>query len=403
MTLDARNEKLLKDSYYRVKVFQDSWEKIESMDPAAVIDNPLVPVTITMSTESDNEHETSQTSPSYIPGRMGTGLPIDGQEQLSVTYPISRLHVQAVRTPEGGPLLQDIQRWGTTIGNEFILLFQRNMRDTLRNLALLRIQIVQIIVLILLLGLVFLQLGHSQTDIQNRIGVLFFFVINITFTIISPILNIFPLEKKIISRERAAGSYRSFSVFVAKALSLLPTLFIINTIYATALYWMVGLKSNAGAFFSFLVYIWALILVALSLGLVIGSFSKNQQMAQILGPTVVIIFVIFGGNFVNPSSIPGYLVWIFWISPIQYIYKALMQNEFYGSTFTCDSAAMGCITNGEQIIERYDLANPSKWVCFLVVLGMTLFYLLLGFVGVKVNTAPKRQKILADKMTTVNN
>lgn len=280
------------------------------------------------------------------------------------------------------------RQWANGIIQETSILFTRSLKETMRDKQRLIATLIQTISLTAIFGLVFLQLGFSQQSIQNRVGLLFFIVINITFTVISPIVNEFPLEKRIIRKERESSSYRTLSLFIARILSGIPILLLANLIYSSGIYWMTGLKSNAGAFFIYLITITITVLFAQSYGLLIGAIADTPQVAQLIGPTFLVILVVFGGNFVNIETLPSYLVWIYWISPIHYSYQALMINEFSGLSFSCGDVGVGCIESGDAVLQRYGMSNLGLWTCILVLAGLTIFCYVVGGLVLGFNTKP---------------
>ena len=80
-----------------------------------------------------------------------------------------------------------------------------------------------------------------------------------------------------------------------------------------------------------------------------GCASPSLEVANILAPITTVLFLLFGGFYVNSNNIPIYYQWIHYISffkyPIhllskdinwfRYGYEILVKNEFTGLTFTC--------------------------------------------------------------------
>ncbi|KAF7684054.1 ABC transporter G family member 7 [Astathelohania contejeani] len=257
-------------------------------------------------------------------------------------------------------------------------LIERNIKCILRDLDYLKIQCFQKLSLILLFGLSYLRLGYEQEDIQSRIGVIFFIMLNSLFGTCSPLFNIFPIEKRIIKRERNSGMYDGITAYVAKFISQLPFILFFNIIYITSVYWMVGLSSNVGKFVIFLIIQISLLFASLGIGLTIGTVAPTSSFAQVLGSTIVLVFVIFGGSFSNPDTIPSWLRWIIWISPVNYGFRASMQNQFSGEVFSCNDNSMGCISTGEDIIDKYGVGTPSIWPCIFCLWGLILVYIIIG-------------------------
>jgi len=184
------------------------------------------------------------------------------------------------------------------------------------------------------------------------------------------IIFVFPLERSVVTRERASGTYRVSSYFVAKTLCELPRTFFFNMLFSCILYWMVGLRATAGAFFFFVLIVFVTTVTAESLALAISILAADPQAASALIPVALIISVLFGGFFIEGDQIYDWLVWIKWTSLVQYAFIALVTNEFEG-----------------RVIE--DLVVPSngftKWenMAFLVLILLVLralgYFFLLKF------------------------
>jgi ABC-type multidrug transport system permease subunit len=92
------------------------------------------------------------------------------------------------------------------------------------------------------MGFVFFQVKNDASGIQNRLGFLFFICVNQTFGIIMPIIGTFPLKRQLYKRERASGTYRCSSSYLAQAVSTLPLLTCVVLLLSVPIYWMIGLQ-----------------------------------------------------------------------------------------------------------------------------------------------------------------
>jgi hypothetical protein len=112
----------------------------------------------------------------------------------------------------------------------FILLCWRSFTSQIRNVPAFAIKLTFAIVFSFIIGGIYSNIGYSQRSIQNRTGVLYFILINQAFNNVLAVLNSFPSEKTIVSRERGGRAYNTISYFCAKVvvelpLNLVPTIF----------------------------------------------------------------------------------------------------------------------------------------------------------------------------------
>ncbi|KAI8852327.1 P-loop containing nucleoside triphosphate hydrolase protein [Chytridium lagenaria] len=248
--------------------------------------------------------------------------------------------------------------------NNAIIHHGRNFKELSRDPATLGATIGQGIIICIVVGFIFFRMDLSQSGIQNRLGALFFIAVNQTFGVVMPTLAVLPLERLIIKRNA-----------LPHTLHPPPT-------------WMFGLQNSIARYFTFVAVICVHSYTAMALGLMIGSGVKNVQVGQIIGPLVIVLFLVFGGNFLNLDTVPAVFKWIQWISLITYTNKALAQNEFKGLTFTCDRPG-NCLTNGNEILATFSLNNPNSiWINVLINFGLSCAFLLLGYVFFRRNCKP---------------
>lgn len=254
--------------------------------------------------------------------------------------------------------------------------FNRNLQNYLRNTSYIRSQILQRVVFILIVGLTFLNLGNSQRDIQSRAGVIFFILINSMFGVVGPIFNVFAREKKIIRRERASGYYNGFVMYISKVVVDFVFIAVYNAVYITAVYWMTNLNNSAGKFFIFLLLQMAVLFFAVNLGFTVSAVVKSDSAAQIVGSTLIIIFTLYGGSFNNPKTIPSWLRWLIWVSPVNYANKAMMQICFRGLNFDTDGG--NSLATGDDVIAFYGADGINVVSCAAVLI---LFSLICAAIG----------------------
>ncbi|KAH6563261.1 hypothetical protein BASA62_008687 [Batrachochytrium salamandrivorans] len=271
---------------------------------------------------------------------------------------------------------------------ELRTLLQRNVKNEMRSIPRLLATLIQSTSIMLLLGFVFYKSGNDYMGIQNKVGVLYFMCINLTFSIVMPTLTLFPLERTIIARERAAGTYSASAVFIAKWISTLPMLFLSTLILVMPVYWMIGLTNDMHRYGTFIVIMLVHSNAANGLGLVIGSSVKNIQIGQIIAPLIVVVFLLFGGPLVNLDSTPDVFKWVPYVSIITVSNKALAQNEFLGAKFECPNPTSICYRDGQQVIDTYVLGSPTKWVSVGQNLVIMTVFLILAFSMFKHTSRP---------------
>ncbi len=114
------------------------------------------------------------------------------------------------------------------------------------------------------------------------------------------------------------------------------------------------------------------------LGLAISAFTPTVEGANALGPSFMIIGIIFGGFYIRVDSLPLILEWIPYISLFQWSYRSLITNEFKGLEFTCNSVDTSkCIMTGEEVLYTLDFQGHST-AYGMFGLGMLMLVYLFG-------------------------
>ncbi len=82
-----------------------------------------------------------------------------------------------------------------------------------------------------------------------------------------------------------------------------------------------------------------------ALGLGVGAAAPSTEAALAIGPAVMVLFIVFGGFYVNSSNVPRALRWIPNTSLIKQSFEGLCINEFEGLQFevTPTSAVPACL------------------------------------------------------------
>jgi ABC-type multidrug transport system ATPase subunit len=118
---------------------------------------------------------------------------------------------------------QKVSRWF----GDFSCIAWRVFAETFRDYTFLAIRVASMFFFAVLLSLIFQRLGHSQRSIQDRTGLLYFVLINQSFTSLENVVNVFPYERKMVCGEIWSGAYKTSSYYMARVICELPVQFIL--------------------------------------------------------------------------------------------------------------------------------------------------------------------------------
>jgi len=280
-------------------------------------------------------------------------------------------------------------------------LTKRGWVNTLRNPLTFRARMGQTIVMSILTGLVYLRLGHDQTNISDRTGALFFTIISQIMSTLNGVLLTFPLERALLVREYSNGMYSVQAYYLGKLISALPFDIFFPLLFSCIAYWLVGLNSAVSSFFLFIFGVVLTSMTAGSMGIMLGCMFPNAEVAVSLAPIVIIPFMLFAGFYVSLSSIPVWLSWIQYISIFKWGLQALFVNEFYNESFTCTPSEYVSVTtpqgvyqvcpvtSGSQVLaeQGYDTTSRKDyWIAIGVIAGLWVFFRFVALVLLRYQT-----------------
>eukprot|EP00178_Gracilaria_changii_P002085 TRINITY_DN130_c0_g1_i1.p1 TRINITY_DN130_c0_g1~~TRINITY_DN130_c0_g1_i1.p1 ORF type:complete len:534 (+),score=105.46 TRINITY_DN130_c0_g1_i1:774-2375(+) len=261
----------------------------------------------------------------------------------------------------------DVAKYGNGVFKEFTILVQRTSKLMLRERQINFTRLGQTLFFGLLLGLIWLNSGRDAEQMAVE-GVIFFIVVNQCFDAAFGVIFSYPTERAIVNRERASGFYRDVSYFLGKQLCELPRAVLFNLLLLLILYFMVGLNSDAGAFFVLLLITVVVSVAGEGMAQALSVFGGDEQTAAAIVPVAVIFQLLFGGFFIQPDALPGYIAWVRWATFMYYAFNAAVLNEF------------GAQAGGS--VQDFSL---SKWEAIGVLLGFAIGYKLIYFLALRMN------------------
>lgn len=192
------------------------------------------------------------------------------------------------------------------------------------------ILVLQVIFFSFLMGILWQDRGRKTdlASIQSIPGVLFFVSINQSLRGALGVVFQFPLERSVITRERAASSYRTSSYFISKAVMDFIRGFLFITLFSLIVYFLVGFRLTPGAFFKFVLAVFLMANFAESMALCLAILTGSPQVASSLVPVLIVFSLLFAGFFIRPGNIPKWIGWVPWLSFVQYGFNALGHNQF---------------------------------------------------------------------------
>lgn len=274
---------------------------------------------------------------------------------------------------------KDFSRWSTSWGQQFWLLLRRDLKQR-KNESFSFIKITQILVMSLLCGLLWWK--SSTADLQDQIGLLFFYSMMWGLIPLFQALFTFPQEKLMLTKERSSGMYRLSSYFMARSAGDLPMELALPFGFIIITYWMAGLKPTAFHFFKTLIVVLYTVLVSHGVGLAIGAVVMNFRSATTLAAVIVNAFFLVGGYYVR--NVPSFIAWLKYVSVTYHSYKLLLSSQYKSEEMYACGPNITCRIGSDPTIEKIGLGGEVisyLSLTAMLVVFRTIAYLALIRVG----------------------
>ncbi|KAK3846546.1 MAG: ABC-2 type transporter-domain-containing protein [Linnemannia gamsii] len=238
-----------------------------------------------------------------------------------------------------------------TYRNQIWAMTVRQVQLTLGSIGSLISRYGTMIIKAAVVGTCFLLLPTTSSGAFTRGGVLFFSLL-FNALISQAELPQALQGRPILYKLKNYAMYRPSSFGLAQIVLDIPIVLVHNLLFSVVLYFLAGLQRTAGKFFFFVLVLTLATLCMTSFFRMWGCASKTFDDATKYSGVILLAMILYSGYLVPYQAMHPWFIWIFWINPLAYAFKALMSNEMSGLRFSCDVPYL--IPNGP---EYTDLAH----------------------------------------------
>ncbi|KAJ9557262.1 hypothetical protein OSB04_011876 [Centaurea solstitialis] len=180
-------------------------------------------------------------------------------------------------------------------------------------------------------GLLFWDQGrkvHNQQSLFNILGSMFAAVIFCGINNSSSVLPYVSVERTVLYRERFSGMYASWAYALAQVTIEFPYLFAQSLAFVCITYPMIGYYWSA---YKVLVYFYSFLCTLMYftyLGMLLVSITPSFPVAAILQSAFYTMFNLFGGFLIPKPKIPGWWIWLYYLTPTSWSLNAMLTSQF---------------------------------------------------------------------------
>ncbi|CAN7084495.1 unnamed protein product [Brassica oleracea var. botrytis] len=159
-------------------------------------------------------------------------------------------------------------------------------------------------------------------------------------------------------------------------------------------YYAIGYSPEVGRFFRQFLILFTFNISCVSMFRAIAAIFRTFVASSIIGAISVLVLSSFGGFVIPKSSMPAWLEWGFWISPLSYAEIGLTANEFNAPRWR--KLISSNTTAGEQVLDVRGLnfGRDSYWIGFGALIGFIFFFNVLYALALTYRNNPQRSRAI---------
>ncbi|KAF9908837.1 hypothetical protein EC991_009356 [Linnemannia zychae] len=197
----------------------------------------------------------------------------------------------------------------------------------------------------IIVGSVFFKLKADATGTFTRGGVLFFALL-FNSLISQAELPMAMQGRPILYKHKNFAMYRPSAFAIAQICVDIPLIIAQIVLFSVVLYFMAGLQLEAGKWFLFCLILFFTALCMTAFFRMWAATSATFDAASRNSGLILLALILYSGYMIPYQSMHPWFIWIFWINPLAYAFKALISNEMKGLSFDCSE--FGMIPHGPE-------------------------------------------------------
>ncbi|KAL5700491.1 drug-responsive transcription factor pdr3 [Ranunculus cassubicifolius] len=175
-------------------------------------------------------------------------------------------------------------------------------------------------------------------------------------------------------RQRDFFLYPAWAYAIPSTIIRIPFAVLESFMWTALTYYVIGYSPEPERFFKQFLLLFSLYQATTSLFRFLASASKNPVAAVSFGMSSLLAMFLFSGFILPRPSLPSWLKWAFWISPLTYAEIGISINEFEAPRW--NKASNSSTTIGEQTLINRGLNFDSYlyWISVAAIFGFSVLF-----------------------------
>ncbi|KAH6617086.1 ABC-2 type transporter-domain-containing protein [Chaetomium tenue] len=195
------------------------------------------------------------------------------------------------------------------------------------------------IIIAIVLGTLYLNLGHTSASAFSKGGLLFIALLHNVFSSFSELAGTMT-GRAVVNKHRAYAFHRPSALWIAQI--FVDQIFAATQVmvFAIIVYFMTNLARDAGAFFTFYLLLLSANMSMTLFFRILGCISPDFDYAAKFATVGITLMITTAGYLIQYQSEKVWLRWLYYINVVGLSFSALMENEFSRSTMTCTAESL---------------------------------------------------------------
>ncbi|XP_027114927.2 pleiotropic drug resistance protein 3 [Coffea arabica] len=178
----------------------------------------------------------------------------------------------------------------------------------------------------------------------------------------------------IFYKQRDLYFYPAWAYAIPSAILKIPISLLEATAWTCITYYGIGYSPEIGRFFGQVVLLFAVHFTSISMYRFLASVCRTMVAASFAGVLSMLLLSIFSGFLIPKSSMPNWIKWGFWFSPMTYGEIGLAVNEFLAPRW--QKMLPSNTTVGRETLEAHGLNFDKQffWISIGALFGFTLLF-----------------------------
>ncbi|KAG9232537.1 putative Brefeldin A resistance protein [Amylocarpus encephaloides] len=200
----------------------------------------------------------------------------------------------------------------------------------------------------LIAGSLFYNAPNNSAGLFVKSGALFLSLLFNALLAMSEVTDSFS-GRPVLAKHKQFALYHPAAFCIAQICADIPVLVFQISHFSLVMYFMVGLRQEAGAFFTFWAFLFATTMAMTALFRFIGAAFPSFDAASKVSGFMISALIMYNGYMIRKPEMHPWFVWIYWIDPMAYGFESLMSNEFHDTPIPC--VATNLVPNGPGYLD----------------------------------------------------